>query len=169
METKKLGKPTDQRKAMLRGLVSDLLWYGRIETTLDRAQAAGRLAEKYITLAVNSYKDVILEDKTTTDKKGKEVVKKVSKDGSSKLAARRKLLSLLYVKQEARGTNEKKDAFKTRTSAIAHPLIEKIFDDIAPKYAARAEEMGTKGGYTRVLRTKIRRGDSAQLAIVELV
>ena len=48
-------------------------------------------------------------------------------------------------------------------------LIERLFDDLAPKYAKRAEELGTKGGYTRVLKTAIRRGDNAQKAIVKLV
>lgn len=169
METKKLGKPTDQRMAMLRGMVSDLLWYGKIETTHDRAKAVSRLAEKYITIAINSYKDVITVEKTTTNSKGKEVVSKIAKDGAKKLAARRKLMSVLYRKEEERGQNEKKAAYKARTSAIAHPLIEKIFDDLAPKYDARQAERGTKGGYTRVLKTKVRRGDNAQLALVELV
>ena len=49
------------------------------------------------------------------------------------------------------------------------PLVEKIFDDLAPKYAERAKELGQKGGYTRVLKTTVRRGDNAQMAIVELV
>lgn len=169
METKKLNRPTHQRKAMLRGLVTDLLWYGKVETTLERAKATGRLAEKYITLAINSYKDVVTEEKKEVNSKGKEVVSKIAKDGAKKLAARRRLISALYDKQEERLTNEKKAAYKARTAEIKHPLIEKIFDDLAPKYDTRATETGTKGGYTRVLKTKVRRGDSAQLAIVELV
>lgn len=169
METKKLGRPTDQRKAMLRGLVSDLLWYGKIETTLDRAKAVSRLADKYITIAIGAYKDVTTIEKKTTNSKGKEVVSKIAKDGAKKLAARRKLLAALYEKQETRGQNEKKAAYKARTSAIANPLIEKIFDDLAPKYDSRQAELGTKGGYTRVLKTKIRRGDNAQLALIELI
>ena len=49
------------------------------------------------------------------------------------------------------------------------PLVEKLFDEIAPKYAERAKEKGQKGGYTRVVKTTIRRGDNAQMAIAELV
>ena len=64
---------------------------------------------------------------------------------------------------------ESKSAYKARTEQIQHPLIERMFDDLAPKYAKRAEELGTKGGYTRVLKTRVRRGDNAQMAIVELV
>ncbi|MCR5553660.1 MAG: hypothetical protein K6F08_02845 [bacterium] len=169
METKKLGKPTDMRNAMLRSLVTDLLWYGRIETTLDRAKAAARLAEKYITLAVNSYKDVVTSEKKTVDAKGKEVKTTISKDGVSKLNARRTLMANLNVKEEQRAKGEKKEAFESRTQGIKNPLIEKIFDDLAPKYDARATEKGQKGGYTRVIKTSARRGDNAQLAIVELV
>ena len=169
METKKLGRASDQRQAMLRGLVTDLLWYGKIETTLDRAQATSKLADKYITLAINTYQDIVTEEKVTKNEKGKEVKATVAKDGAKKLAARRKMMSFFYDKQEAKGENEKKSAYKARTSQIKHPLVERIFDDLAPKYAARGEEKGTKGGYTRVLRTRVRRGDNAQMAIVELI
>lgn len=169
MNTQKLGKPTDQRMAMVSNLASDLIWYGRIETTLDRAKAAARYAEKCITLAVRSYKDVVTEEKTTKDEKGKEKTVTISKDGAKKLAARRKLLGMLEDRQEQRVKGEKKAAFKARKGDIQDPLIEKLFEDLAPKYAQRAEEKGNAGGYTRVIKTSVRRGDAAQLAIVELV
>lgn len=163
MSTKKLGKPTDQRLALVSNLASDLLWYGKIETTLDRAKEAAKYAEKCITIAKSGYTDVISEDKVTKDAKGKEKTVKLSKDGVKKLNARRKLLALLDDRQEQQAKGEKKDAFNARTSGIKHPLIEKLFDEYAPKYAER------KGGYTRVIKTTVRRGDAAQLAIVELV
>lgn len=169
MNTQKLSRPTDQRLAMISSLASDLLWYGRIETTLDRAKQAARYAERCITLAVRSYKDVVTEDKVTKDEKGKEKKISQSKDGGKKLAARRKLLSLLEDRQEQRVRGEKKQAFKARKGDIKHPLIEKLFDDYAPKYAQRAEENGQGGGYTRIIKTGLRRGDGAQLAVVELV
>ena len=169
MNTQKLGRPTDQRLAMISNLASDLLWYGRIETTLDSAKAAARYAERCITLAVRSYKDVVTEEKTTTDSKGKEKTVTISKDGAQKLAARRRLIGLLEDRQEQRVKGEKKAAFKARVGDIKAPLIEKLFEDLAPKYAQRAEEKGTAGGYTRVIKTSVRRGDNAQLAIVELV
>ena len=161
--------PTDQRTDLLRGLVTDLLWHGKIETTLAQAKAASRLADKCITIAMNAYTDVVSEEKTATDNKGKETKATVVKDGPKKLSARRELMSILYDKQEEKGKNEKKSAYKARTEQIQHPLIERLFDDLAPKYAKRAEELGTKGGYTRVLKTALRRGDNAQLAIVALV
>ena len=169
MNTQKLGRPTDQRRALVAGLASDLLWHGRIETTLDRAKAAARYAERCITLAVRSYTDIVTEEKTTTDSKGKEKTVTISKDGAKKLAARRRLISLLEDRQEQRVKGEKKAEFNARKGDIKQPLIEKLFEDYAPKYAKRAEEKGTAGGYTRVIKTTIRRGDNAQLAIVELV
>ena len=169
MNTKKLGRPTDQRLALVSGLASDLLWHGRIETTLDRAKSAARYAERCITLAVRSFKDVVTEEKTTTDSKGKEKTVTISKDGAKKLAARRRLIALLEDRQHQRVKGEKKAEFNARKGDIKQPLIEKLFEDYAPKYAQRAEEKGTAGGYTRVIKTTIRRGDNAQLAIVELV
>lgn len=169
METRKLSLPTDQRNPMLRGLVTDLLWHGRIETTLAQAKAVSRLADKYITIAINAYGDVVTEEKTATNEKGKEVKTTLVKDGPKKLVARRTLMAKLYDKKEEKGLKETKSAYKTRTAQIQHPLIERLFDDLAPKYAKRAEELGTKGGYTRVLKVALRRGDNAQKAIVELV
>ena len=110
--TRKLGKTTDQRRAMLRQQVTDLLTYGKLETTIDRAKAVRPLAEKMITL-------------------GKK------KD----LAAYRQALS-----------------FITRED-----VAKKLFDETAQKYADRS------GGYTRVTRIGPRRGDAAEMAVIELV
>ena len=110
--TRKLGKTTDQRMAMLRQQVTDLLANGRMETTVTRAKEIAPMAEKMITL-------------------GK------AKD----LASYRQALS-----------------FITRED-----VAKKVFDEIAPKYADR------NGGYTRITRTGVRRGDAAELAVVELV
>lgn len=166
---KKLGKPTDQRLALVSNLATDILWFGHIETTFDRAKAAARIVEKVITLAVNSYEDVVTAEKVTLDSNGKEKKVTVSKDGVKKLAARRQIIAMLKDRQEQRKKGEKLVDFETRTQGIEMPLIEKIFDDIAPKYAERAKEVGQKGGYTRVVKTTIRRGDNAQMALVELV
>ena len=169
MDTRKLGKPTDQRLAMLSNLATDILWYGHIETTFDRAKAAARLVEKVITLAVNTYEDVVTTEKVTLDANGKEKKVTISKDGVKKLAARRKMIAMLEDRQEQRKKGEKLADFEARTQGIEMPLVEKIFDDLAPKYAERAKESGRKGGYTRVIKTSIRRGDNAQMALVELI
>ena len=164
----KLGMTTTQRMAVLRNQASNLLWYGRIETTLGRAKELRPYVEKIITLAINSFEDVVETTVTTKDKKGKEVTSKMYKDGAKKLAARRKIISLTYDIQEQRGKETMAD-FKARTEGVQHPLIEKIFDEIAPKYAQRAEELGQRGGYTRIYKLGERRGDAAPVAIIELV
>lgn len=164
----KLGMTTTQRMAVLRNQASNLLWYGRIETTLGRAKELRPYVEKIITLAMNSFEDVVETTVTTKDKKGKEVTSKMYKDGAKKLAARRKIISLTYDIQEQRGKETMAD-FKARTEGVQHPLIEKIFDEIAPKYAQRAEELGQRGGYTRIYKLGERRGDAAPVAIIELV
>ena len=109
---RKLGKPSDQRRAMLRAMTTYLLENGQIKTTYARAKEVAPMAEKMITLAKKN-----------------------------NLAAYRQALSFLT----------KEDVAK------------KLFDQIGPKYADR------NGGYTRVLKMGPRRGDAAEMAIIQLV
>ena len=164
----KLGMTTTQRMAVLRNQASNLLWYGRLETTLGRAKELRPYTEKIITLAMNTYEDTVETTVTVKDKKGKDVTTTVLKDGPKKLAARRKIMSLVYDIQEQRG-KETMAEFKNRTAGVRHPLIEKIFNEIAPKYAQRAEELKQKGGYVRIYQLGERKGDAAPTAIIELV
>ncbi len=166
---RKLGKRTDQRMAMLKNQVSELLWYGEIETTLDRAKEVRRLAEKYITLAIRSYQDEVKVTKTKTNAKGEKIQVEFVNDGAKKLAARRRLMAELRDLQEIRMEKESKSAFVARIKDVNHPLIEKMFKEYAPKYDARATELGKGGGYTRILKTGTRRGDAAQVCILQLV
>ena len=85
---RKLGRASDQRKAMLRGLVSELLWRGRIETTAFRAKEVRRVAERIITVAMKEYQNSVKVEKTVTDEKGNTVTVTVTNDAPSKLAAR---------------------------------------------------------------------------------
>ena len=110
--TRKLGRTSDQRKAMLRAMTTYLLENGKMETTFTRAKEVQPVVEKMITLG---------------KKKG--------------LANYRQAL-----------------AFITRED-----VAKKVFDEIAPRYAER------NGGYTRITRTGIRRGDAAETAVIELV
>ena len=110
--TRKLGKTTDQRMAMLRQQVTDLLDKGRMETTVSRAKEIAPLAENMITL-------------------GK----------AADLASYRQMLSFLTREDVAKKTK----------------------DELAAKYADR------KGGYTRITRIGVRRGDAAEVAVIELV
>ena len=165
----KLGKTAEQRKAMLRNQASELLWYGKITTTQARAKELQPYVEKIITKAIKVYDENVEIEVVKTDKKGKEVKVKSVKDSPKKLAVRRNLMAKLRDLQEVKGFNEKKSDFKARTADIQHPLMEKLFNEIAPKYAQRAEELGQGGGYTRIYLLGSRRGDRAEEDIIELV
>ena len=165
----KLGRTSKERNALLRNLASQLLWYGKIETTAAKAKELKSYVEKLITKAVNTYDDVIEIEETKKDKKGKEIVVKSFKDGAKRLAARRAIMAKLYDLPEVKAFTEKKSEFKARTAGIKHPLMAKLFNEIAPKYAARKEELGQGGGYTRVYLLGERRGDGAEVAVIELV
>ena len=110
--TRKLGRTTEHRTAMLRAMVTFLLENGKIETTVTRAKEVRAMTEKYITLA-----------KTNT------------------LASKRQAL-----------------AFITKEDVVA-----KLYNEIAPKYADK------NGGYCRITKIGPRRGDAAEMAIIELI
>lgn len=110
--TRKLGRTSDHRKAMLRGMVTYLIEKGQIETTVTRAKEVRAMAEKMITVA---------------------------KDNT--LHSKRQVYS--YITKE--------------------DVAKKLIDEVAPKYADR------KGGYTRIIKTGPRRGDAAEMCIIELI
>ena len=165
----KVGRTAEQREALLRNQASELLWYGKITTTKAKAKELQSYVEKIITKAIRVYDDNVEIEVVKTDKKGKEIKEKSVKDSAKKLAVRRRLMGKLRDLQEVKPFNEKKSEFKARTGDIQHPLMEKLFNEIAPKYAQRAEEKGQGGGYTRIYLLGQRRGDGAEEAIIELV
>ena len=165
----KLGRTAEQREALLRNQASELLWYGKITTTRAKAKELQPYVEKIITKAIKVYDDNVEFDIVKTDKKGKEITEKGVKDSAKKLAVRRELMAKLRDLQEIKPFTEKKSDFKKRTGDIQHPLMEKLFNEIAPKYAQRAEEKGQGGGYTRIYLLGARRGDGAEEAIIELI
>ena len=165
----KLGRTSKERIALLRNQASQLLWYGKIETTAAKAKELKSYVEKLITKAVNTYDDNVEFEVVSTDKKGKEIKAVNIKDGPKKLAARRAIMAKTYDLQEIKAFNEKKSDYKARTADVQHPLMDMLFNEIAPKYAARKEELGQGGGYTRVYLLGARRGDGAETAIIELV
>ncbi len=158
---------------MLKNQVYELLWYGEISTTVDRAKSVRSLAEKYITIAMRAYKDDVKVTKTITETNAKrERVKstvEVTNDGPKKLAARRRLMAELVDLKEIKGEKESKSAYKARIKDVKHPLIEKMFKEYAPKYDARKEELGQGGGYTRIIKTGVRRGDAAETCVLKLI
>ena len=166
---RKLNRPTDQRVAVVRGLPTDLLWHGRIETTEARAKEVRKQAEKIITMGIKTYEDVVTVTKSKLNDKGQKVDTEVKNDGPDRLNARRKMMAYLYEREIAREEGEKKAVYKVRVEGNKHPVITKIFEELAPKYAKRAEEKGQGGGYTRIIKMGPRRGDAAEKVILELV
>ena len=169
MGNRKLGRPTNQRKALLRNQTTNLIWYGKIETTLDRAKEVRSIAEHLITIAMRECDNTVEVKKTTNNDKGQTVELTVTNDKPSRLAARRRIMAYLDRMPVLRGKDEEKEDFEKRQKEIKHPVIEKLFREIAPKYKARAAEKGQGGGYTRIVKKGPRRGDGAEMVILELV
>ena len=169
----RLSRTQSQRDALLKGLVTSLILNGRVETTLAKAKALKPLADSIVSLAIAEKDNVVEKEKTISsaklDKNGKKVkVEKTSKNGKkyevvdreikkvtvkvdapSKLAARRKMFKMI---------NKIKD-----NNGKTIDLTEKLFNEIAPKYEAG------KGGYTRITKLVPRKGDGAEMAVVELI
>ena len=169
MANRKLGKRTDQRVAMLRNQVTNLIWHGKIETTQARAKEVSKIAERLITLAARECDNTIEVEKTTNNDKGQTVTLKVQNDAPTKLAARRRIMSYLYEIPLLREDEETRKEYAARAKVNKHPVVEKMFREIGPKYKARAAEKGTGGGYTRIIKKGPRRGDAAEMVILELV
>ncbi|MEG1559795.1 MAG: bL17 family ribosomal protein [Clostridia bacterium] len=163
MPNRKLGKPTDQRVAMLRNLTTALLFNGRIVTTEARAKEVRPIAEKLITLAASEYKNSVTVKKDTRNDKSQIVEIEVTNDMPSKLHARRQVMSYLYDFPEPKKEKESRSKYQERTADRKHAVLEKLFRDIAPKYEDR------KGGYTRIVKIGPRRGDGAEMVLLELV
>ena len=169
MGNRKLGRPTNQRKALLRNQVTNLIWYGKIETTLYRAKEVRSIAEHLITIAMRECDNTVEVKKVTNNDKGQTVEKTVVNDLPTRLAARRRIMAYLYDIPVMQGKDEEKEDFKQRKKDIKHPVVEKLFREIAPKYKARAAEKGQGGGYTRIVKMGPRRGDAAEMVILELI
>ena len=174
---RKLGRTASQRKALIRGQVTSLLQNGKIVTTETRAKEIRKVAEGLIAMAVkekDNFDEVTVKAKVARkDKDGKrvkevvdgkkvtvydEVEKTIKKDMPSRLHARRQMLKVLYtVKEVPTEAAGKKKATKEVD------LTQKLFDEIAPKYADR------NGGYTRIVKIGQRKGDAAMEVLLELV
>lgn len=163
MANRKLGKLTDQRVALLRNQTTALIWNGKIVTTVARAKEIQPIAEKLITLAVSEYKNTVTVTKKTKNDKQQIVEVEKQNDLPSKLHARRQMMAYLYDVPFAKLDKETKPEYAERTKDSRHPVVEKLFRELAPKYDGR------NGGYTRLIKMGPRRGDGAEMAIIELV
>ena len=174
---RKLGKTSDQRKALLRNQVTALLYNGKIVTTQARAKEVQKIAEGLIALGVkekDNFEEVTVTAKVARkDKDGKrvkevvdgkkvtvfdEVDKEIKKDLPSRLHARRQMIKVLYPVTEVPTTNAGK---KRGTKEV--DLVAKLFDEYGVKYANR------NGGYTRIIKIGPRKGDAAMEVVLELV
>ena len=174
---RKLSRTSAQRKALLRNQVTNLLYHGKIVTTEAKAKEIRKVAEGLIALAVkekDNFETVTVTAKVARkDADGKrvkevvdgkkvtvydEVQKEIKKDAPSRLHARRQMMKVFYpvksVPTEAAGR-------KRNTKEI--DMAEKMFNEIAPKYADR------NGGYTRIIKIGPRKGDAAMEVVLELV
>lgn len=171
---RKLGKTSSQRKALLRSQVTALINNGKIVTTEARAKEIRRISERLITLAVkekDNYETITVKSKVARkDADGKrvkevvdgkkvpvidEVEKQVKKDNVTRHNARMQMRKVLY------DVTENPDGKRKNIKKV--DLTDKLFDEIAPKYADR------KGGYTRIVKIGPRRGDAAMEVLIELV
>ena len=174
---RKLGRTASQRKALLRNQVTNLLYHGKIVTTEAKAKEIRRIAEGMIALAVkekDNFETVTVKAKVARkDKDGnrvKEVVdgkrtsvydeieKTIKKDSASRLHARKQMMKYLYPITEV----PKENAGRKRSTKTIN-LSDKLFDEIAPRYANR------NGGYTRIVKIGPRKGDAAMEVLIELV
>ncbi len=166
---RKLGRTADQRKALLRNQVTNLIWYGRIQTTESKAKEVRRIADKMITLAIRECENTVPATKETHNEKGQLITLEVQNDAPSKLHARRIMMAYLYDLKEPRKDDENKAEYRERTKDNKHPVVEKLFREIGPKYKARNAEKNCAGGYTRIYKLGPRRGDAAEMVVLELV
>ncbi len=166
---RKLGRTASQRKAMLRNLTTNLLWYGRIETTEAKAKEVRSIVDKMITLAIREYDQTVEVEKEFYNDKKQIVKETFVNDLPSKLHARRLMMAYLYDVKEAKKDDENKADYKERTKDNKHPVVEKLFREYGPKYRARNQEKNCAGGYTKMYKLGPRRGDAAEMVVIELV
>lgn len=170
---RKLGKPTDQRLAMIKCLTTDVILHGKIVTTETRAKEIKAIVDSLVALAVkekDNFETVDVkvitakldakgnkETEKVTSKNGKEYLKVVKeektvsrqKDMPSRLNARKKIMKMVNKVKDEEGKNV--------------DLPGKLFNEIAPKYTNNV------GGYTRIVKVGPRKGDNAPMAILELL
>ena len=170
---RKLGRATDQRKAILKGLVTALLENGKIETTEARAKEVKNIAEKLIAMAIkeqgNFTSKQIKISAAKVDSTGKKITKSVtSKNNRKYLVVERETKTDMVTVDNASRLNARRRAMnwiyrvKDENGKYIN-VVDKLFDEIAPKFK------DINGGFTRIYKLGPRRGDAAEVVLLELV
>lgn len=172
-KNRKLGKPTDQRLAMLRTLTTDLILHGRVKTTETRAKEVKAIADSIISLAIKEKDNFEMIDTkiivAKLDEKGnKETVKATSKNGKEYLKVVKEEKTVSRQKDVPSRLNARKKIMKKVNKVKDEKgknidLPNKLFNEIASKYTNNV------GGYTRIIKVGLRKGDNAPIVILELI
>lgn len=165
---RKLGKTTDQRLAMLKVQTTDLLLHGKIETTEARAKEVKAIVDSIIALAVkekDNFETVEVKVvKAKLDSKGNKVTEKVkSKNGKEYLKVVKEEITEKRQKDMPSRLNARRRIMRKVNKVEGVDVLGKLFGEIATKYAKRV------GGYTRIIKKGPRKGDGAEVVILELV
>ena len=165
---RKLGRTTDIRNAMLRTLTTDLILHGKIETTEARAKEVKAIADSIISLAIKEKNNFETVDakvvKAKLDSKGNKVTELVkSKNGNEYLKVVKEETTEKRQKDMPSRLNARRKIMTKLNKVEGEDVMAKLFNEIAPKYEGRV------GGYTRIVKAGPRRGDAAEVAILQLI
>ena len=165
---RKLGRTTDIRTAMLKNLTTDLLVYGKVETTLARAKEVKAIADSLIALAIKEKDNFETVDvkvvKAKLDSKGNKITELVkSKNGNEYLKVVKEEKTEQRQKDMPSRLNARRKMMTKLNKVKDTDVIGKLFNEVAPKYEGRV------GGYTRIVKAGPRKGDAAEVAILQLV
>ena len=165
---RKLGKTTDQRLAMLKAQTTDLLLHGKIETTEARAKEVKAIVDSIIALAIkekDNFETVEVKVvKAKLDSNGNKVTEKAtSKNGKEYLKVVKEETTEKRQKDMPSRLNARRRMMRKVNKVEGVDILEKLFGEIATKYAKRV------GGYTRIIKKGPRKGDGAEIVILELV
>lgn len=172
-KTNRLSRPTGQRNSLLKGLVTAVIENGKITTTLAKAKAVKPMVDSIVSLAVKEKDNFVEVEKTISraklDKNGKKIkVDKVSKNGRKYQVIDREIIKVTVKTDKASKLAARKKMFNTinkikDSEGNTIDLTEKLFNDIAGKYEKNV------GGYSRIIKLVARKGDGAEMAVVQLV
>ena len=166
---RKLGRTTDIRMAMLRTLTTDLIMHGKVETTLARAKEVKAIADSLIALAIKEKDNFEMVEvkvvKAKLDSKGNKETELVkSKNGKEYLKVVKEETTEKRQKDMPTRLNARRKMMRKLNKVDGIDLPSKLFNEIAPKYADK-----NVGGYTRIIKAGPRRGDGAEVAILQLI